>query len=97
MEIVLLVVVTFCVIALVYINKKRTALEKDFVATSNPAGASCETDISISADQEQVGTSDSSQNTIYEFSAKVGMRLCPFCDGENGARARICNICGRDI
>lgn len=98
MELALLIIVAALVIALIYITKKRKALEDEgFTATSDTSGTSGSTSTATNTQKEEEKPSGPPQNTIYEFSSKAGKRLCPFCDGENSAGAKVCNICGRDI
>lgn len=97
MEIVLLIIVAACVIALICITKKLKDLEEGFTATSETSSTSSATSTTTGTPQEEEKTSGQPQNTIYEFLSKSGKRLCPFCDGENNAGAKVCNICGRDI
>lgn len=37
------------------------------------------------------------QVTIYAYSSAAKLRLCPFCDGENGVEAARCHICGQPL
>ena len=97
MEYVLLVIAGACVIALIYINGKSKALEKEAVAASDTSGTNSETGASTDKKQGPDKSFGPPQYTIYEFSPKAGKRLCPFCDGENGADARKCSICGKNI
>lgn len=91
---ILLLVVVACVIALIYISKKRKALEENFTATSGTSDANKVDNIDPIKDETPSGPP---QNTIYEFNAKSGNCLCPFCDGENSVGAKVCHICGRDL
>ena len=86
MELVLLIIIVASVITLIYITQKSKDLEKEDVVDTFDA-----------MQQEKEKPSGPPQNTIYEFSSKAGKRLCPFCDGENSAGAKVCKICGRDI
>ena len=93
MELVLLLIVVVCVIALICINRKS----KDLKNRDATAETCSEISTSTGEEQESKNNCSSSQNTIYKFLHKTGMRLCPFCDGENGTDAQKCGICGKDI
>lgn len=101
MELVLLLVVANCVIALIYIARKQKELDEPVdikpPATSCTSGSASSTTGGTSSKPEEEKPSGPPQNTIYEFNAKSAKRLCPFCDGENSVGAKVCNICGRDL
>lgn len=97
MEIVLLLIVAACVIALICITKKFKDLEEGFSASSYTHSTSSAKGSFTSVHRDEEAPSDPTQNTIYEFIAESRKCLCPWCDGENSVGAKVCNICGRDI
>ena len=98
---ILLFIVVACVIALVYIARKQKSLDEPVdikpIVSSGTSGSTSSTAGGTSDKPEEVKPSGPQQNTIYEFSAKNTKRRCPFCDGENSAGEKVCNICGRDL
>lgn len=95
---VLLFVVVVCIVALICIAKKRSALEADsFIKSPAVSSTSAEKTVAATKPEECKGTSIPAQNTIYQFSARPEVRLCPFCDGETSTSAKTCIICGRDL
>lgn len=95
MELVLLLVLAVCVIALIRITQKLKALEEESDSTiTNTSGTSRTSSSTINDKKEEEGLP---QNTIYEFSEKSEKRLCPFCDGENSLGAKVCIVCGREL
>lgn len=93
MEIILILIVAISLIALIRVSKKRKALEKSLEESSDKR----DTPVLPDTEKKTEITSGPSQINIYELSSKAGTRLCPFCDGENRAGVRVCDICGRDI
>lgn len=99
---ILLIIVSVCVLALIYIAKKQKELNDldDYVKRKEKekkeeSREEKKEDKNESIKDDIVRTQP--QHIIYEFSAKSAKRLCPFCDGENSVGAKICNICGRDL
>lgn len=85
------VIILGCVIALIYINKRAKALEKELPAATTVAVA--ETGKSAPTKEEVCP----SQHILYSYKSSVTRMRCPFCDGENQYSARSCIICGRDL
>lgn len=101
MEVVLLLVAVVCVIALIYIAKKRKALDESIdikvSSSTGTSGSGNGAEGGSSGKPEEEKASGPRQITVYEFSAKTMKRCCPFCDGENSTGANACSICGRDL
>jgi len=95
---VLLTIVAACIIALIFISKKRKALdEESYIKTPPPSIPSAESATTSNVPKETETLSGPAQNTIYEFKTTRTIRLCPFCDGENSTGAATCIICGRNL
>ena len=87
---ILLIIVSVCVLALIYIAKKQKELDDlDYYIKRKEKEKK-----DIIRDSKVL---THPQHIIYEFSAKGTKYVCPFCDGENSAGAKVCNICGRDL
>lgn len=52
---------------------------------------------SVPSKPKEEKTPDTSQKTIYAYSPIELKHTCPFCDGENLAVSRVCEICRRDM
>lgn len=100
-EVVLLLVVVACFIALFCIVAKQKSSDDEVTVRSiEPCEPDSTTDVEIdNTTDEHIAkkTPEPFQNTIYEFDAKAVKYLCPFCDGENNSGAEICSICGRNL
>ena len=95
---ILIFIVVICVVALIYIARKRKALEEDsFIKPTSTFGASITASASSDVPSVDNNPSEASQETIYEYSAKTASHTCPFCDGENNAESKKCVICGRTL
>lgn len=99
---ILLIVVSVCVLALIYIWKKQRDLDDldDYIKRKEKekeedSRKKKEEDKNEYIKDDKVQTH--SQYIIYEFNVRSAKRICPFCDGENSIGAKICNICGRDL
>lgn len=92
----LLLVVAICIITLIYISKKRKAAEKEKYTAAKPSAASSVTEKTTVSEKIEKRP-ETVQNTIYKFETKAATRLCPSCDGENGANAETCIICGQRL
>ncbi|MBR6762491.1 MAG: hypothetical protein IKM13_01925 [Clostridia bacterium] len=98
-------IVVVCIAALIIISAKRKALEKESVeikAVSEAKKTERGYDVSgYDAKTEAAPVSKDSggakKKTLYEFSVKGKRRRCPYCDGEISTKAKICEICGRDL
>ena len=89
--IVLLFIIIPCAIALIIILSKLRTGGTDTAAAVPEVKA-----VPTATVQEKNTDTGPLQNTIYTYRARGSYR-CPYCDGENGAGAGVCEICGRDI
>ena len=100
---VLLFIVAACVIALIYISRKQKDLDDGPHKEGGSSGGSPDGGTGGSPDggtpvkHIEEAPSGPPQNTLYEFHIKSAKHRCPFCDGENSAGARVCDICGRNL
>lgn len=99
---ILLIIVSVCVLALIYISKKQKELDDldDYVKSKEKEKAEASREEKKEDKKEIIKDNKvltHPQHIIYEFNAKSAKHRCPFCDGENGVGAKVCNICGRDL
>ena len=94
-------IVVVCIAALIIISAKRKALEKESVeieAKKTERGYDVSGyDAKTEAAPVSKDSGGAKKKTLYEFSVKGKRRRCPYCDGEISTKAKICEICGRDL
>lgn len=78
-------------LVLLFYIPSRQDTDEDYTKISGESDS--ETNACTSSEED----SSFSQITIYAFTAKKEMHLCPFCDGENTLEAKVCKICRRDL
>lgn len=97
---ILLIIVSVCVLALIYIAIKQKELANldDYVKSKEKEKE--ESRVKKKEDKKETIIDEKvvthPQHVIYTYSVKGIKRHCPFCDGENSVGARVCSICGRD-
>lgn len=106
MDYALLLVIAVCGIALIIIYSKRKNLSEIVIDTPDadpekpdPSNAPDTSGASGSnlIEKKEEKPSGPPHHTIYEFNTTRSMRVCPFCDGENYAGAKVCDICGQNM